>query len=117
MIQRSSEGRHAGDQGSRSPTTRKPEKCNPSVARRIVEQRVAELRIERDETPAIVAANLNEPLVIGSLQLLLRDGGDVMTGNSKRFAVTLADVLVELDLQESRTIGTSMYRSRLISAP
>lgn len=102
-----SQSLHAGNQGLWSPAPRKPDECDPGIRRRIEEQWVAELHVEGDETPALVAAHLDEFSVDGARQSLLRDRGDVMPRGPQRLAVAPSDVLVKLDLQESRTIGTS----------
>jgi hypothetical protein len=66
----------------RNGTPREPDHCYPRIGRRIEEQRVSELEIQRDEATPFVSARLNERLVSRAGKTLLRYRTDVMPADS-----------------------------------
>lgn len=87
------------------------------VLPRSIAKRVAEFEIESDETSSFLTRSLDDLIVAGRAETFLADGRDIVIGGSKKGMGSMAEVLVELELQWRSLRGTSTYRSRDISAP
>ena len=75
---------------------------------------LAEITIEGDESSRLSRANLEQPFVTDSVQMLIPYGHHIMSGCREKLQATAADVLVKLELHAT---GIGMTRSRAASAP
>ncbi len=73
----------------------------------VVAKRIAEFEIESDETPVFLPASLDDLIIAGRAEVLAVDRGDVVAGGFEKGQSTMAQVLVELELQRGLPSGTS----------
>ena len=77
------------------------------VTRWLEAQRVAEIQVESDQTPAFGTTDFDEPVIAGRRQSFLYHRGDVMSSRPQDTRSPVAEVLIELDLQADVSRGTS----------
>jgi len=72
-----------------------------------VTKRIAEFEIESDEAPVFLPLSLDDLIIAGRAEVLTVDCGDVVAGGFEEGPSTMAQVLVELELQRTSPSGTS----------
>ena len=100
-------GAHRVEQVGGHECDRQSEDGDAGIARWIETQRVAEVEIESDQTPAFGTTGFDEPVVSGRRQAFLHHRGDVVSRRPQDVRSAVAEVLVELDLQDDASRGTS----------
>jgi hypothetical protein len=80
-------------------------------------QHLAEVVVEGDQHPSLIAADGEQRLVGRTAHAFVVDRRDVVPGGAQQLGTTAAEVLVELEFHAARSCGTGMMRSRAASAP
>src|SRR3954468_18192588 len=78
---------------------------------------LAEVAIEGDERSPLSRTYLERFLVGDTVKTLFPHGHRIMAACLQQLQATASDVLVELELHATRSVGTGMMRSRAASAP
>lgn len=80
-------------------------------------QDLTEIAVEGNQHSVFAGAHLEQRLVARAAEVLVADGHCIVAGSLEEFPAAPADLLVELDLHATRSIGTGTIRSRAASAP
>lgn len=78
---------------------------------------MSEVPIESDQCSIFREADIENPIVSRTAELLLVDGRDVMPALAEEGYPAPADVLIDFNLHSAGSTGTGMMRSRAASAP
>jgi hypothetical protein len=87
------------------------------ILRRLEQQGIAEIQVERHDRTAFVVAPFNQLGIGGAGHSLTGHGSCVVACGLKQFSHALPEIFVQFKLQDLASIGTSTKRSRAISAP
>lgn len=59
--------------------------------------RIGKVEVQRHQASPFPATHLNEMPVSSTLQMLLRNSGNIVTGPTQALSPTIAEILIELD--------------------
>src|ERR1035437_1074495 len=97
--------------------SRRPQHCYAGRIARRESKHVGEVEVQRNQTAALRDADLQQAPVVGSTQILLRDGFHIVPSLCKEPRSSRTEVLIKLELHAALWPGRSTNRPRLISAP